>query len=213
MKNATELFNKPYIDCHSSESYWTTIFAIHLFYLSNLKSKAIKRFKLIEDHTFTKDHPPLMMELKLDWKDIIVEGKIRAGTFRWVTGDIPEHFSEVPSEILDLSPDVMIGSKSHNSLHIIEVKTIGAEITKHAEYLKIAGFFRKKGINVTLDYLISHGYEGRSFETLKEDGSNLWGILLWEDILTSIGQDDQHPLNQICPKLEFTAWKEEDLDK
>ena len=179
MSNATYLFQKPNRNYHNSESFWTVFFALYLIEISksnhHLNIPAYQHRKRNNRRCFDPDGD-LVVPNDLFFKNIVIEGRI--------TKDFVKKLKEpIPKDLSNLKPDIIIQTK--DEIIIVEVKTIGSEITNHQKecYLQIKQLLKDNGYNVSLYFLISAGYEG-NLDILDSGASELqeFKILLWEQI-------------------------------
>jgi len=179
MSNATYLFEKPKRNHRNSESFWTTFFALYLIYLSksgqNLNIPAYKYRKRNGQRCFDSDGN-LIVPKDLDFHDVVVEGRITQGF-------VTKLNNPIPTDLLNLQPDIIIQTK--DNVLIIEIKTIGSgiDIHKRERYEQLRHFLQDNGYYASLYFLISAGHEG-SLAVLDADSFELqeFKILLWEQV-------------------------------
>jgi hypothetical protein len=180
MSNATDLFIQPRRDYHSSESFWTSFFALCLVVESRTGSPLrIPSFNCVMEgkHGHFQPDGELVVPRALERSEVIVEGKVRPGVLPRV--------QTVPNALLDLRPDIMV--KMEDSLVIVEVKTVGHELGSYQKecYEKLRDFFSGQGYRVDVYYLLSAGHEiVQDFTLLKHESSvsGRFRILLWEKV-------------------------------
>ena len=180
MSNATDLFIQPSRAYHSSESFWTSFFALCLLGESRERLPLrIPAFNCVIDgkHGHFQPDGELVVPRAPDRTEVIVEGKVRPGLLPRV--------SNVPNELLELRPDIIV--RMEDSRFIVEVKTVGHELGWYQTecYEKLRDFFSRQGYRVDMYYLLSAGHEkDRDFTLLKHDSSvpGRFRILLWEKV-------------------------------
>src|SRR6266850_625225 len=181
MSNATDLFIQPSRDHRSSESFWTSFFALSLLTESRAGLPLrIPAFQCVIEGRHGRFQPDgeLIVSRPLQRREVVVEGKIRAGF-------LPQ-ISSVPNELLDLRPDLILSID--DSTIIVEVKTVGHKLGSYQKncYEELAHFLRGHGYEVDLYYLMSAGHENdRDFDLLQYDSSApspSFKILLWEKV-------------------------------
>lgn len=185
MSNATYLFEKPQRSFHNSESFWTSLFALYLMEISRKSdNQNLPVFELSKgdtDSNFNRNDEDWTVPGGLCFKNIVVEGRLTKESFE----NLEKPF---PNDLANLKPDIIVQSENKNVV-IIEVKTIGHELTKYQKeiYIQIKDFLAENGYNVKLFFLISEGYEGNlNVLEYQTPDTNQYKILLWEHIFKHI---------------------------
>jgi len=179
MNNATYLFGQPSQHYHSGESFWTSFFALCLLTESRAALPLeMPAFQCVinGNHGHFQPDGELIVSRALQRRELVVEGKIRAGFLPRVT--------TVPNELLDLRPDIIVALD--DSITVIEVKTIGHELASYQKkcYETLSKFLKDHGYTINLYYLMSAGGKDRDFDLLRYVPSApcQFKILLWEKV-------------------------------
>ena len=179
MSNATYLFEQPSQRYHSSESFWTSFFALSLLTESRgVLPLEIPAFQCVfhGNHGHFAPDGELVVSRALHRRELVVEGKVRNGFLPRVT--------TVENELLDKSPDIIVELDA--TVIVIEVKTVGYELKPDRKdfYKTLAEFLRASGYNVELYYLMSAGGKDNDFDLLQynPDAPPIFKILLWEKV-------------------------------
>ena len=117
--NVTYLFLKPNDTYHNSESFWTSLFAIYIHWLS----QSVTADKIVPAYQYQDDgkrwsFKPLAekdsfhVPAKLSFSDIVMEGGITEQTF--------DGIQDIDNKLYSIKPDIIIQNKKKISL--IEVK-------------------------------------------------------------------------------------------
>lgn len=196
--NATWLFIEPAQHYHHSESFWSSLFALHVLMASRSnRSLAIPAYQYREDRGSWKFEPDGFFHVPngLDFREIVVEGKIRPGFLSRVQSDLPP-------DLLDLRPDILL----HHSdrVAIVEVKTVGHELGHYQKqcYDKLAKYIQDRGYQAELYFLISAGHEvARNFKLLRTESLNTpsFKLLLWEAVLQQMCEEP--PISPLAMSL------------
>lgn len=88
-----------------------------------------------------------------------------------------------PNELSGLKPDITIHIK--HQVHLIEVKTIGTQLTKNGErYDQVCKYLSNNGFDANLYYLLSRGHENKAdWKTIASAKPSPFNLILWEDVL------------------------------
>jgi hypothetical protein len=191
--NVTYLFCQPEKEgrengLHSSESFWTSIFALYILIASDLrKPTQIPTYKFIKDDKdnwkYIRNKEFLNVPIGLKYDDLIIEGKINKFMKRI---GIPDE--AITAEYWDKKPDIII--KKDNQISIIEVKTIGSPLLKDSVefYIKLKNLIKiKSEYNVELYFLYSLG--NNEAEKYLNNNDPPFKIILWEHVLKAIDLD------------------------
>lgn len=187
--NATWLFIEPSRNFHSSESFWTSLFALHVLMASaKITQLKIKCFQYVENGRKWgfEDDGYLTIPEGVKFSNIVVEGSIR-------NGFLDKLKSDVPKNLLNLRPDVLIFNE--NRVIIVEVKTVGNKIGDYQLncYLELADFIGANGYSVELYFMISAGHEVKNdLRLLRQnaDVHNKFKLILWEHILKQVCEEE-----------------------
>src|SRR5208337_2335734 len=119
--NATYLFKRPSDPFHSSESFWTSIFALYILIKTNSDNRfKIKTYDFVENNSKWEYRKKSYFEIKnkLNFEDIIVEGNIKENPrFKNISRDFPA-----------IKPDIIINDDKAHTIYIIGNKTVGANL-------------------------------------------------------------------------------------
>lgn len=179
--NMTYLFEQPRSKHHNSESFWTSLFALHILSLSqSQQDKYIPTYRFQvegKEWKFTQHETSFCVPPSLLFTDVVVEGGINETTFKGVSID---------NELYAIKPDIIV--QKDKKISIIEVKTTGRHcIGAHQKslYDKLIVLLGKNGYKADLFFLMSVGHEKNSdWELLQKNPAAK--ILLWEKVLEEI---------------------------
>jgi hypothetical protein len=187
--NATYLFCRPEArenGLHSSESFWTSIFALYILIASDLRKPTqipTYKFKDDQDHWEYIKNGEFNVLMGLKYDDLIIEGKINK--FMELIEISAQYITK---EYWDKKPDIII--KKDNQIIIIEVKTIGSPLLKDSVefYIKLKNYIKTKSeYNVELYFLYSLG--NNEAEKYLNNNDPPFKIILWEHVLKAIDID------------------------
>ena len=204
-KNATHLFELPKRQHRSSESFWSSLFALWILGESaSGQSLKLPTFRFMrngdDDWWFDPGDPgdpprPLIIPAGLCFQDIVVEGKIMPGFLDGLTEDIPD-------DLFALSPDVLIYAEKR--IIIVEVKTLGYHLgpDQIRNYRHLADYLTKNGFSTELYFLLSAGHEVESdwdlLEAPRDQEGFTFRILLWEQVLKKMREDSSASFARKC---------------
>ena len=172
VKNATHLFELPERRYHSSESWWSSFFAMVLLDRTQNDPHWCLRTYSCKDGWPLERHD-CFMPGRLAPAEVIIEAPLSEHPFR---------LARWPTEFLCLKPDVCILRGALSQVTFIEVKTIGASLAKnHSRYLRARTHLEEQGWCAKFYYLLSHGHECPGDWSLVERDNV--PIILWEDVL------------------------------
>ncbi len=175
---------------HSSESFWTSLFALFLLRLGQDKKgqlsvwqcKSTQRQPWYEERSDSASID--VRGIKFD--DIAVEPPSLVG--RCLDANV-----EIPPDIGGISPDILVRLPINNSRKkqkylLIETKTVGADLSQRQveNYLNLLEFLKKRKVDSELLLLMSVGTTPAMHEAAQNLQRNLrskFGLLLWEDVL------------------------------
>jgi len=194
--NATMLFLEPHRSHHSSESFWSSLFALQLLEASRAGHRlAIPVFQYREegDCWWFDRNGFLNVPNGLDFRRVVVEGSIQDD----FVGNLAE---SIPKDLYGLKPDILI--QLDRKVWIIEVKTIGSRIGgKKDLYERLCHFLQRNGYRAFLYFLISAGHEDKlDWELLRSPKTvqSTFKILLWEQFFKSVAEQVPDSLIQKC---------------
>ena len=167
--NATYLFQKPFCEFHSSESYWSAFFA--LFLLNETRAPVPRRLPIWR---YTEPDKYRLSD-ELDLRDITLDGLVVEGSLCGRPFNLPSW----PMEYNSLKVDVVL--IRGRRLTLIETKTIGASIARNLLlYLAVAEHLRTQGWQAEVYHLISYGHETEN--DWKLISQHQLQLLFWEDV-------------------------------
>lgn len=177
MRNATYLFQEPQRDFRNSESRWTTIAQISLFYISrHLTGHAIPVYNADNSGHLAKNGP---FEISgFGYSNTVCEAGLKGEVF-----DIPGYDNRFHA----LRPDITHFDKSIKRTVFIEVKTLKESVRRNIDlYDDLKEYFTQCGWDCRLLYLMSHGHE------IKQDWPALCrtqsSVILWEDLFAIMSE-------------------------
>lgn len=206
-KNATYLFGRPNSRFHSSEQFWSSLFALLILNLSNSEGMfQIPAYRFFQDKEkwVYKHDEYFVIQKGLKLENVVVDGKITDAIF-------PD-MKPLSNELSGIRPDIFIHKDKR--IEIIEVKTIGAHLLsgQRNNYLNLRKFFNENQFQVGLYFLLSIGHEKDNDWTTLQDtgqGENPFKILLWEDVLKCIDENTKEFKNSLGELFAF--YKDKDL--
>lgn len=181
-QNATYLFRR----YPNSESFWTSLFAMLLLYLSANKSEIRIQLWEYSESSSGWRYSPTQQTLKyegLGIGNIAVEQDLGQALDRRRAG---------------VKPDLLLRDPS-GAVTLIENKTIGSEIGDQIVQYKIA-LQRCDCKTGRVFLLVSLGYEGKDWRSLYSK-KEMPSLVLWEDVL-EVMADDRLPFARL---LDFNA--------
>jgi hypothetical protein len=199
--NATYLFREPSEHHHHSESFWTSFVAISLLLASRapegIRLPTFQYMRRAKEWSF-EPCETLDITKPLEWFQVVVEGKIRAGI-------LPNLKELPPQDLWDLKPDILIWQDQHVTL--IEVKTVGHHLGEYQKVCcqNVASYLRRNGYTVDLLFLISAGHESRHdwdlLRTISLEARE-FRLLLWEKVLQTLTRNQStKALVELIPDL------------
>ena len=199
--NATCLFSLPRKKFHNSESFWSSLFAIQIVdtFRQGIKLH-IPTFVYHEDGKrwlFELQKDNLELPSQLDFKSIVVEGKLGIDFFPGISDSLHKKFE-------NLRPDITIFG--NNSLTFIETKTVGAGIApKEQLYFELCEEFTKsRRINANTYLLLSAGHENAA--QVRGLATSVWKrpprLILWEQFFKAVERQVKNSLlSRLFPNL------------
>jgi hypothetical protein len=181
--NATHLFKSPKEGYHSSESFWTSLFAFYILTsLTSQKELIIPAYRYCHDgstgHWWYEQDGCFQLPSGLSLNHVIVEGKINSHSFPGI--------GQINKEYLNLRPDIIVIRK--REICIVEIKTVGHRIGKQKFlYERLVNFLKEREFHTELFFLLSIGHESESdWRLLRKNEESQFRILLWERVLEDI---------------------------
>lgn len=175
--NATYLFQLPHPKSHSSESFWTSLFALYLIHCSQNGGMQIPTYGLRKQGRYCSfiENGRFIIDWPLTLNTVLVEAQINRHLF--------PKLGTFPKAVTDLRPDISIIGEDR--ICLIEVKTIGAKLTQLDVYCQLVSLLQTR-YPTEFYVLLSHGYEKSSdlpnlAASMQENPS--LNIILWEDVL------------------------------
>jgi hypothetical protein len=217
MDNATYLFEgyspdgvRPQLP-HSSESFWSSIFALFLLHLAG-KEEGDAHLAVWQPKTPVQ--PPCYYERRqgsptinvknVKFADIAIEPTTVTGRFFRHDLEVTIEFNFRPDILIKLTPTSPLGSPKWI---LVENKTVGDGLAKSQfeNYLKLMKFLEQNRVDAELLLLVSVGTTDNTiYNSAKNFQTHLgarFGVLLWEDVLREMGKQAFAPGG-----LDTAAW-------
>jgi len=197
--NATDLFLLPHVNFRNSESSWSRLFTFHILDASSRGTKlCIPTFVYREEGNrwyFEQQKEALQLPSKLDFKLIVVEGKLRTGFLPGISDPLPMKFNDLRLDITILG----------HSLVVIETKTVGARITQKEQlYFDLCEWLIERGINSKAYLLLSAGHQPDTdvHSLVGTEWKQVPSLILWEQFFKAIEKQVRNPLfSRLFPNL------------
>lgn len=173
MYNATYLFEKPSRKFKNSESRWTAIAQISLFYLSREKPNQELPIYSSDENGFLSKTGSLLIS-GFNFSNTVCEQRLKGDVFG---------IDVFAMKYDSICPDMMKIDHQERQVILFEVKTLSASVSRNVKlYSELADYLRKNKWNCDLFYLLSHGHEKeRDWSELSENKSR---IIIWEDLFS-----------------------------
>lgn len=185
MSNITNLFEETSGLPNSSESFWTSLFALYVLHLgaTNGTVKVWERLDSDKAPYYRLRKGSSLLDLSgLKLENVSVEPKAMARYFKSV--------ADLSDKDSGFAPDVVLSrpsSRSSGPMYIVVENKITQRLQKNQmqNYPRLVQSLNKKGIEAEFLLLMSVGFEkiDSQAKVLKTQLGPRFGLLLWEDII------------------------------